>query len=427
MLTNTYLPSICGVARSVVTFADELRRRGHRVLVVAPQYQEEIEDDVDVVRVPALQNVVSNDAAVRLPIPGYLTNTLAEFRPDIVHVHHPFLFGETGLRVAARYDLPVIFTHHTRYEMYTHYLPMFRITERFTVKLVTEFANLCDHVVAPSESIAQLLREREVHVPISVIATGVDCRALSSGDGSRGRQAHGIPADAFVVGHVGRLATEKNLEFLGRGVLEYLDQNPRAHFLVVGDGPERDELVALCQSNRNAARVHFSNGKLSGMDLYDAYAAMDVYAFASQTETQGIVLAEAMAAGAPVVAVDATGTRDIVRDKVNGRLLPVEDASEFAAALAWVEQLPADERRKLRQALAETAAEFSNERCAARLEGVYQEALAARRSTPRDDTAWAALMRGIEEEWAIWRGHARALGYAILPASDTEPEEANVA
>jgi hypothetical protein len=106
MLTNTYLPSVCGVARSVVTFADELRRRGHDVLVIAPQYSESIHDDEHVVRVPALQNFVTNEAAVRLPIPGYLTGTLAAFGPEVVHVHHPFLFGETGLRIAARYDLP---------------------------------------------------------------------------------------------------------------------------------------------------------------------------------------------------------------------------------------------------------------------------------------------------------------------------------
>jgi glycosyltransferase involved in cell wall biosynthesis len=421
MLTNTYLPSICGVARSIVTFADELRRRGHDVLVVAPQYDQPIDDDDEhVVRVPALQNFVTNDVAVRLPIPGYLTSTLASFQPEVVHVHHPFLFGETGLRVAARFDLPVIFTHHTRYELYTHYLRALPVTERFIVRLVTEFANLCDHVVAPSESIAELLRERSVTAPISVIATGVDCRALASGSGARARRRHGIPEDAFVVGHVGRLAEEKNLQFMVRSVRLFLKSKPAAHFLMVGDGPLRESLVMQCESADDAKRIHFSEGKLAGQDLYDAYAAMDVYAFASQSETQGIVLAEAMAAGVPVVAVDATGTRDIVRDGYNGRLLPNEDENAFAAALQWVRDLSPLDRSQLQQGLKATTAEFSTENCARQLEAVYEQARKIRQAAPRDDTAWAALLRGIEEEWAIWRGHARALGYAMFESAEAD-------
>jgi glycosyltransferase involved in cell wall biosynthesis len=200
---------------------------------------------------------------------------------------------------------------------------------------------------------------------------------------------------------------------------QFLQRKPDAHFLVVGDGPEREEIRNTCAAAGVADRLHLSAGKLEGQDLADAYAAMDVYAFASQSETQGIVLAEAMAAGAPVVAVDASGVRDIVRDGVNGRLLPGEDEQTFADALACLKQLSPADRARLQAGIDETAAEFSTERSIERLEQLYQNVLDAHPRDERDDTTWATLLRRVEEEWAIWLGHAKALGHAMT----SEPEE----
>jgi len=414
MMTNNYLPAVGGVSRSVQTFTQALRRLGHRVLVVAPSYDDAAEEEEGVIRVPALQNLTSHDAPVSLPVPGYLSGPLAEFQPDVVHVHHPFFLGDTGLRVAAVHNLPVVFTHHTMYEQYTHYLPAHvPAIERFTIRLVTEFANHCDHVIAPSGSVAEVLRERGVLAPISAIPTGIDRQALSGGNGARARARYGIPRNAFVVGHVGRLAQEKNLPFLVEAVITFLKQRPDAHFLVVGNGPMTDEIASMGQAAGVADRFHHPDHALEGEDLYDAYRALNVYAFSSHSETQGMVLAEAMAAGVPVVAIDAPGARDIVRDRVNGRLLPAEDIESYVEAIQWVANLSGHERERVRRALADTAREFSMERTVEQLLEAYAQACRSIRPDPQGDSVWNAVRRRVGTEIEIWTGVANALAAAM--------------
>nr|WP_218280103.1 glycosyltransferase [Verrucomicrobium spinosum] len=144
-----------------------------------------------------------------------LNERLDSFQADIIHAHHPFLLGATALRVGASKNVPVVFTHHTRYEDYTHYVPFDSPAFReVAVNLSTQFANLCDGVIAPSESIATMIKERGVESPVKVVPTGIDIKAFSSGDGRGMRKKLKIPDDAFVVGHLGRLAAEKNLEYL---------------------------------------------------------------------------------------------------------------------------------------------------------------------------------------------------------------------
>jgi 1,2-diacylglycerol 3-alpha-glucosyltransferase len=332
---------------------------------------------------------------------------LDTFQPDLIHVHHPFLLGSTGLRIAAGRNLPVVFTYHTMYEHYTHYVPGDSAPiERFTIRLATEFANLCDHVIAPSQSVEDVLRERGVHSPISVIPTGIDTEAFAAGDGRRAREQFGIPAEAFVVGHVGRLVVEKNLGFLTEAASQFLQQQPAAHLLVVGDGPMRSEIQATCTAAGVADRLHLSAGELEGQDLADAYAAMDVLAFSSLSETQGMVLAEGMAAGLPVVALDAPGARDIVRDRSNGRLLQAQSVEDFVAALLWVQNTGGRDQR-LRRSIERTAREFSMDRTVEQLEGIYRAACRAPNRSVRPGKLQTLAQR-VGEEYQIWAriGHA---------------------
>jgi glycosyltransferase involved in cell wall biosynthesis len=414
MLTNTYLPNVCGVTRSVVSFSTALRELGHHVLIVAPESDEITAEEPDVVRVPALQKVTSNDIALRLPIPGYLTKTLQEFQPDLVHVHHPFLLGNTGLRIAAMRNLPVVFTYHTMYEHYVHYIASDSVPlERFTIRLATDFANQCDHIIAPSGSVADVLRARGVTSPITNLPTGIDTKFFSSGDRAAGRRHHGIPAEAFVVGHVGRLAPEKNLEFLNPAVIAFLKARPDVHYLVVGDGPSRDEIQTVCAAAGVADRLHLSHGKLEGRELAAAYRAMDVMAFASKSETQGMVLAEAMSAGAPVVALDASGARDIVRDRANGRLVLRENVEDFAAALAWVADLRGARRDGIMKNVALTAHEFSMDECVKRLTRVYRNTRASAVRCHRSPSLAARVGSRVLEEFSIWGRLARASFAAV--------------
>ena len=169
IFTNTFTPHVGGVARSVEAFTEEYRKRGHRVLVVAPEFPDMPPDEVDVVRITAIQNFNASDFSIALPLHAHLSETLDDFQPDIVHSQHPFLLGMTALRTARYRKLPLVFTHHTLYEQYTHYVPGDSpALKRFAIDLATRYANLCDQVFAPSVSIQTLLLERGVTTPVAV-------------------------------------------------------------------------------------------------------------------------------------------------------------------------------------------------------------------------------------------------------------------
>ncbi len=411
MMTNTYLPQVGGVARSVASFTEAFRRRGHRVLVVAPNYDELPPDEQDVLRVPAITNFNNSEFSLRLPVPVALSSAIDEFAPDVVHSHHPFLLGDSALRAAALRGLPVVFTHHTMYEQYTHYVPGdFAALKDFVTHLATEYANACDHVIAPSESVARLLRERGVTKPVSAVPTGIDPRKFARGDARAARKEHGIPDGAFVVGHVGRLAPEKNLPFLARAVAEFMAGHADARFFVVGGGPEEEEIRKEFEGRGLGGRLHLA-GPLEGAALADAYHAMDVFAFASQSETQGMVLAEAMTAGLPVVAVDAPGAREVVDDGRNGRLLDRPDEAAFAAALGEVASAGGKEFGRMVKAARATAQEYTLDRCADRVLAIYRQ-LAETKGLPREeaDSAWESTLRLMEAEWGLW---STRLGAAV--------------
>lgn len=422
MMTNTYLPHVGGVARSVSTFAEEYQRLGHQVLVVAPEFpgrklprrQEAI-----VERVAALQQFNGSDFSVRLPLAASLSERLEQFQADIFHAHHPFLLGDTALRFAARRNVPVVFTHHTRYEDYTHYVPFDSSSlKQVAINLSTDFANLCDAVIAPSASIARLIKRRGVHVPVRVIPTGIAVEAFASGDGARARERLGIPARAFVVGHVGRLAPEKNLPYLAEAIAPFIAATPGSRFLVVGTGPAEDELVALfarCGAEHRLVRA----GTLTGRALHDAYRAMDVFVFSSLSETQGMVVAEAMAAGLPVVALRAPGVREVVRHEHNGYLLPLGTRpTVFAEHLARLRTNPRL-RRRLASTARETAETFSRRHCAEQALAFYEHvrALTRRERLITDRSPWGKLLQRVGVEWEIVARNARTFAGALVTAS----------
>jgi 1,2-diacylglycerol 3-alpha-glucosyltransferase len=419
MVTNTFTPHVGGVAASVRRFTEEFRGAGHRVLVVAPEFPGAPTAERDVVRVPAVQNFNGSDFAVPVPVTRRVSAALKAYLPQVVHSHHPFLLGDTALRVGASREVPVVFTHHTMYEKYTHYVPGDSATlKRFVIDLTTGYCNLCDAVIAPSETVADLLAGRGVTVPVAVIPTGVDLKVFEGADGSACRRAAGIPEGAFVLGHVGRLAPEKNVGFLAEAVAGFLARHPGGRFLLIGDGSSKGEVLATFDREGLSGRVH-ARGVLQGRALAAAYSAMDVFVFASRTETQGMVLTEAMAAGVPVVALDAPGACEVVRDGVNGRLVQRQDAEEFREAIRWVAELGPVERCRLTGAVEETAREFSMPRSAAKLLALYETLTGIRRG-PReiDASPWTTARKLIGKEWEILRNIARAAGEAALSGTD---------
>ena len=420
MFTNTYLPHVGGVAKAVKTLEDEYRRMGHEVRVVAPEFEDSANSD-EVLRVPAIQNFNGSDFSVRLPFPTGIRDFNEDFGPDLIHSHHPFLLGDAALRESGKLEIPIVFTHHTLYEDYTHYVPLDSpALKRAAIQLATEYCNLCDLVIAPSRSIAELLERRGVTKPIEAIPTGIDAAGFARGDGARFRKQADIPADARVIGHVGRLAKEKNLLFLAKAVATRLREDPDAVFLVVGSGSARDEMLDILRESAGERQIR-AVGSKSGQELFDAYAAMDWFVFASQTETQGLVLAEAMAAGKPVVALDGPGVREIVRDGENGLLLDgAADVAEFDQALRRIME-DREFHRHCAAGARKTARNFSRDHCAGRMLDCYERLIAEQPREPQDDLGpWDKLLNGLEVEWDLFTAKMAAASAAMVETQTSE-------
>lgn len=416
MFTNTYLPHVGGVARAVKILEDACRSLGHEVRIVAPQNSGS-NGSPHVLRVPAIQHFNGSDFSLQLPVPNRIRSFIEDFGPDIIHSHHPFLLGDSALREARKMRVPIVFTHHTLYEHYTHYVPLdSHALKRITTQLTTNYCNLCDGVIAPSESIARLLREREVVTPIEVIPTGINVSNFTAGAGAGARfrrKAH-ISANARVIGHVGRLAEEKNLTFLTTAVANCLEEDGEAVFLVVGDGERREEMLEILRKSASEHQIR-DVGELTGSDLMDAYAAMDWFVFASQSETQGLVLAEAMAAGKPVIALDGPGVREIVKDGENGLLLFGHASPfDFSTALSGIMHNPAltsyysENARK-------TAKEYSVDRSVRSLLACYEK-LIQEHVPPHhvDFTPWEQFLAGVRTEWDLLIEKVSAASAAVI-------------
>jgi glycosyltransferase involved in cell wall biosynthesis len=278
-------------------------------------------------------------------------------------------------------------------------------------------------VIAPSESIARTIRKRGVTSPMTVVPTGIDVQAFGAADGARFREKLRIAKEALVIGHVGRLAQEKNLGFLAQAVARHLTATPNAYFLVVGDGPSRDELKKTFEEHGVGERLILA-GKRTGRVLREAYRAMDVFAFASRSETQGMVVAEAMAAGVPVVALNASGVREVVRDDANGFLLPAEATPEqFAEALG---RLAGDATLRARLSAGATASaqEYSRERSAQRALAFYEEIRKATRARRLMNHLhpWSALVSRLGLEWDLLSTRTQSVAAAVFGESDRPTE-----
>ncbi len=413
MMTNIYKPFVGGVERSVDIFSEKLRELGHKVLIIAPEFENQIEEPY-VIRVPAIQKFNGTDFSVKLPIAGILSDKLDNFKPDIVHSHHPFLIGSTAIRVAHKFNIPLIFTNHTLYEQYTHYVPGDSLLmKRFVIELSVGYANLCCRVIAPSASIADLLRKRGVQTRIDVVPTGICIDKFANGNGNKIRKKFGIGKNSILLGFVSRLAREKNLDFLSSVAAMYLQYDTTAHFLIAGKGPVENDLKDFFSNWNLSGRVHFT-GLLESSALADAYNAMDLFIFASKTETQGIVLTEAMASGVPVIALEASGVVEVVKDKINGRLISHEDKNEFFDAIKWFAELSKEQKQSLKNEAKNTSRDFSIQKCADMILNIYREEIdKGAKYYDLENSPWNSIINLIRTEWNIISNVGKAVNAAV--------------
>ena len=382
--TDSYLPRTSGVVRAVEASAQQLRSRGHRVSIVAPEYPGHADADADVVRVPSVTPPGHPDFPLALPYPGQSLRAVRGLGLDLVHAHSPFLLGGMGWWVARSLGRPVLFTYHTRYDEYAHYAPVVGDFARpFVSAYATAYCNRCDCVLAPLPSIAALLREAGVRVRVAVVpSSGIDIAAfaaLSNAAASSGadragavRARFGVPDQTALLVFVGRLAREKNVGLL----LAALAALPAdVWLLLVGDGPDRGLLEAQAHDRGIASRTVFAGTQPPAV-VAEVLAAADLFVFPSMTETFGLAMIEAMAAGCAVVAVQAAASSDLLRDGETGRLVAADPAT-FAGAVRDLLTQPA-RRSAMGGAARAAAADYDHARVTDRLLIVYQELLAQR-------------------------------------------------
>jgi 1,2-diacylglycerol 3-alpha-glucosyltransferase len=353
-VSDVYFPRVNGVSTSIRTFREDLLSCGVETCLVAPGYEPRdvaaaaaaaaAADDDGVVRVPARR--VPGDPEDRRMLWRALTHALdgrlgAGF--DLVHVQTPFLAHYAGVRFARRANIPCVATYHTFFEEYLHhYLPVLpRSLARVLARSFTR--SQCAAVqalIAPSEPMRAVLTAYGIATPIRVIPTGLPADRFRSGDGRAFRAHAGIAPGRPLVTYIGRVAHEKNIGFLVRMFAQVLRAVPEALLVIAGEGPARATLQAQVAALGLAAHVHFAGYLARDSALLDCYAAADAFVFASRTETQGLVLLEAMAQGAPVVSTAELGTRSILLPG-SGALIVPEQPEEFAAAVVRVLREPA--------------------------------------------------------------------------------------
>lgn len=374
MFSNNYLPHTSGVGTSVTRTMRNIEKLGHEVRLIAPEFPNFKENNPLIYRVPALP---LRPPVIPLAFPNIhaIKKIVENYKPDIIHTHHPFLLGKTAMRLAKKYHLPIVFTHHSIYEQYIHYVPFIPTAwlQKSVIRRVMNFANETSAVVAPSESVEKILQDRNIETPVYVIPTGINPTFFVRGKDTRKktRESWGVGEDELLIISFARLAKEKNFSMLidAFSLLKQQIGNTKVRLVIGGDGPETDTLKEQVAKLGLNLYVQFP-GHFVHENIPDFLSGGDVFAYPSTSETQGLVTLEALAAGLPAVVSNAPGNRDIVIHETCG-LVAKPNANELAAALKKV-VMDSALRKELASHTIERAMQFSEEKMAQKMIVLYQ-------------------------------------------------------
>jgi 1,2-diacylglycerol 3-alpha-glucosyltransferase len=346
IFTETYRPTVNGVVVSIDTFKSELEKRGHEYFIFAPENPMQTKKEEGVYRFPSLYFKNQPFYPIAQPMPftaaqKYLPIDIIR-QLDIIHIQHFSMMGQYGLSYAKLLKIPSVYTYHTMAELYTGYaqvigpliVPPIRAWTRHTAKRA-------DHIVVPTQSIKKYLTEIGVNQSISVIPTGIETKRYKRLPAIRVKEKYRIPQEQNILLFVGRLATEKNVDFLLKAFQKVLAAQPLTHLILAGGGPDKEKYERYVLTNNLHRNVTFT-GFLPRTEIITLFGAADLFVFPSVTDTQGIVIIEAMAAGAVPVAVDRLGPHDIIKDNLSGRLTDL-NLDEFSGTI--VDLLQDQEKR----------------------------------------------------------------------------------
>jgi glycosyltransferase involved in cell wall biosynthesis len=382
-------PLVNGLTISIERFTGHLRRLGHRVFLFGPRYPGHVETEPDVYRFASLRAPTHHRYALPLPgLSGAVHRAIPRLGLEIVHAHHPFLVGPYARRLARRMGVPFVFTYHTLYEHYAHYVPLVSsLAARIGAARSYRFAGQADLVIAPTTGVRAMLLAHGIDAPVDVIPTGIDPPGTPEEPRRGIRRRLGLSEDDLILLYIGRLAREKNLELLLRATRAALQEVPDVSLALVGEGDEETSLRRQVGGLGLSDRVRFA-GPVPHRAVGDWYRAADLFVFPSVSETQGLVVLEAMAHGLPVLAIRSVGTSDFIEDGVSGALAdPAE--GEFVRRLLGLLRDGASRARYAELARAR-AFQFSAEASTRMLLAAYSRLLS--RGAPR--AAATAYPRG---------------------------------
>ena len=353
MMTNNYKPFVAGVPVSIERLSEGLRANGHEVVVFAPNYKNQ-ETEENVVRYHSVIKGIVNGFSVPNSLDPNIEKQFKAGNFDIIHVHHPMLIGRTSKYLSAKYDVPLCFTYHTRYEQYLHYIKA-PFLENIVPSYVNHYINGCDLVFAPTYSTQAYLEEIGSEARLAVLPTGLGPESFNINEEDAAKLRKTLLGDKqHLFCTVARLAKEKNLDFLFHALaLRKKRRGSDFRLAIVGEGPYRKQLFKLAEEVDLQEEIIFV-GKIPNEQVKNYCRAADLFLFSSLSETQGIVLLEAMAAGTPVLAVKASGVRDIVVNGKNGYMTYMSEI-EYENKL---DDLLSQDRTYLENGALETAGKY---------------------------------------------------------------------
>lgn len=375
LMTNNYKPFMGGVPISIERLKNGLEGLGHQVTVFAPTYEEQ-EEEENVFRYATCMKKFIGGVVLPNPFDRRIEEQFKNHDFDIIHVHHPMLIGRTAVYLSKKYHVPLTFTYHTRYEQYVECYTKSRLIEKLTPLYLRAFLKHCSFVFAPTQGIKDYLAETCKVYPerIGILPTGIEEANFLVREEEAVRIREDYQAqDMPLLITVSRMAQEKNVDFLLQSLALFRERWKKPfRMLMIGDGPDRERY------EHTAARLGLSEeicftGKIPNREIPPYFAAADAFLFASRTETQGIVILEAFAGKTPVIAVEASGVKDIVKSGWNG-ILTEENTEQFAKELcSFLKSAPA--RKRMEENAGQSALAYREEAVALQASRYYNSVI----------------------------------------------------
>ncbi|MBN1410426.1 MAG: glycosyltransferase [Spirochaetales bacterium] len=378
--TDCYLPQINGVVTSIESFRKELIKQGHTVYVFGPQspVKQTREDKLrekreNIIRFFSIPYFVQPEYSMVFPF-SYKLRHFEKYKLDIIHTQDYFPMGAYALYVAKRYKIPIVHTYHTLWAEYAHYSFLPRsISRQILITWSRIYCNFCRLIFTPSRNVKDILKGYNIDREIIVLPTGIEINTNEKkNDVQKTRMAHGLPVKAKILIFIGRLGKEKNLFFLFRAFKQVAQKHPDAVLVLIGDGPERAELKTYAEKTGIEKKILFLGYK-KRHEVFDILNASDIFVFSSKTETQGLVLMEALSEGLPAVAVAGNGVVDVL-DGDQGGFMVKENENAFAGKVSELLSDPRLYDLKVREAR-DRALSFSSSHLTGKLLTHYKQVI----------------------------------------------------